>query len=595
MRKLDFFKLPREKQERFLASTRGSAPPAPVVQQLGDGGRSMRFGVLAALSALVLLGLLALGYGSLGSGLAVQGAVFLAFYLGLFFLLPFGALRVLRGRILTKALPFKPGIYLFPMSLIDARTADLGVYPMADLSKVDKAKAGGALVVAFKRGPTFSFAAGGKDDVQQLNYRVDVAREQAKHALESGDDNELTTLDPFHEPKKGWISPIAPKQPLTNRTPAWIRFDALAALVLAIVLAPSSWMVRNKASDDSMYAKAVAQATPDAYRAYLSAGHGHEAEVRDVLLPRAELEIAKKLQTVEGIRGFLASHPGSAIDVEAQAALHDAFLRELEKAKKKSSLAGLEEFQKAYPDAHLDAELARARHTLYDGALARFKARKASDDPMLQAFVEGLARHLETHGPVVTMVFQREVSPALAQADKLIGAAPPNRAFGPRQVTRWFDPTAEQPKEADVARAIEASLREIFAPDLVSVTLGPDVDEATAAELAAKGPLLSVRYRFGWLGVAYPSPSLKRAFAGVHVSGEATFSVPGHPAPLHIRLEVPPSKSLLLEYKATHPGLSSAGPPNPDAPEKDVYLAMDLRALDLIASALEQAIIRAPK
>ena len=595
MRKLDFFKLPREKQERFLASTRGSAPPASVVQKLGDGGRSARFAILAAVCALVLTVLFALGYGALGSRLAVQGVGFLGAYVVLLFLVPFGVLRVVRGRILARSLPFKPGVYLFPMSLVDARTSALGVYPMSDVAKIEKAKAGGLLVLAFKGGPTFSFAAGGKDEVEELNYRVDVAREQAAHALESGDDNELTTLDPFHEPKKGWTSPIGPKEPLADRTPAWIRFDALAAVVLAVVLAPTSWSARNTASDGAMFKKAVAQSTPDAFHSYLDVGRGHVAEVRDVLLPRAELEIAKSQQTVEAIRAFRASHPGSAIDNEAQTALHDAFLRELDKAKKVGSLAGLQAFQKAYPDHHLDADYAKAMRALYDGALARFKTRKASDDPALQAFVERLARHLEAHGPVVTVVFRREISPALAQADKLIGAAPPNKSLGPKQVTRWFDPTVDQPKEADVARAIEATLREIFSPDLVSVTLGPDVDDATAADLAAKGPLLSVRYRFGWLGVAYSSPSLKRAFAGVHVSGEASFSVPGHPTPLHVRLEVPPPKNLLLEYTAQHPGLSSAGPPNPDAPEKDVYLIMDLHALDVIAGAISQSIIRAPK
>ena len=595
MRKLDFFKLPREKQERFLASTRGSAPPAPVVQKLGDGGRSMRFAILAGLSAIALAVLLALGYGALGSGLAVQGPAFLATYLVLLFLLPLGALRVLRSRILARALPFKPGIYLFPMSLVDARTSALKVYPMSDVSKVDKAKAGGVLVLAFKGGPTFSFAGGGTDDVEQLNYRVDVSREQAAHALKSGDDNELTTLDPFHEPKKGWTSPIGPKQPLADRTPAWIRFDAVAAVILAVVLAPAAWMARNAGSDGAMFKKAVALSTPESFRSYLAVGRSHEAEVRDVLLPRAELEVAKSQQTVAAIRDFRASHPSSAIDGEAQTALHDALLRELDKAKKKASLAGLQEFQKTYPDHHLEADLARAMHALYDGALARFKTRKASDDPALQAFVERLARHLEAHGPVVTVVFRREVSPALAQADKLIGAAPLNKSLGAKQVTRWFDATADQPKEGDVARAIEASLRDIFSPDLVSVTLGPDVDEATAADLAARGPLISVRYRFGWLGVAYSSPSLKRAFAGVHVSGEASFSVPAHPTPLHVRLEVPPPRNLLLEYKAQHAGLSSAGPPNPDSPEKDVYLVMDLRALDVIAGAIEQSIVHAPK
>src|SRR4029077_4420229 len=118
----------------------------------------------------------------------------------------------------------------------------------------------------------------------------------------------------------------------------------------------------------------------------------------------------------------------------------EALLRELDKAKKGASLAALASFESTYPDHHLGPELAAARHELSDAAVARFKTMAVRDDAALLAFVTRLAKWLEAKGPSVTMVFHREVSPAIAQADKLLASVPMNRAFGPKQVTKYFDP-----------------------------------------------------------------------------------------------------------------------------------------------------------
>ena len=591
MRKLDFYKIGREKQERFLASTRGSAPPAPIVHVKGDGGRTLRWAGLSAAAALVLLVLFGLRFGVLGAPLAVHGAVALLLYIGLLFLIPYAALRAAGTALAGKALPYKPGVYVFPMVLVDAREKVLRVFQMTDVTRVERASGGGALKLSLKGGSSFSFPAGDAADAEQINRALDIAKAQVEHALANKDDGELVTLDPFYEAKRGWTSPIGPKEALVDRSPAWRRFDYAAAAACALVLGPTLWFLHNRASDDSMLKKAVALNTPEAFESYLSVGRRHTDEVTSVLLPRAELDRAKALQTVEAVQAFIAAHPGSAIDGEAQEALHDALLRELDKAKAGASLASLEAFAKKYPNHHLDAQYAAAVHALYQSALLRFKARAANDSPQLAAFMQKLAAWLEKHGPAVTVVFRREISSALGQADKLIGAAPTNRAFGPKQVTKYFEPTT-QPKQAEVVAALQKDLSEIFSPDLVRFEMGPDVpDDAAEAALADKGPLLAIRYRFGWLGAAYGSVPLKRAFAGVHVGGDALFSVPGAD-PLRIRLEVPPARGLPLQYTSIHQGLSSPPPADDAAPEIAVYQAQDLRALDHITSIVENAIIK---
>jgi hypothetical protein len=592
VRRIDFYKLTREKQERFLASTKASAPPAPIVQLAGDGGRSVRWAIASLVGVVALLVLYTLRFGVLGAPLAVHGPPLLALYAALVFLIPYAALRAIGSRLAAKLLPFKPGVYVFPMCLVDAREKMLRIFAMTDLGSVGKASAGGSLTLSFRGGGSFTFPAGDVHNAESLNRVVENAQAQVKHALATSDDSELTTLDPFYDAKKGWTSPIGPKESLADRAPAWRKFDWAMALACAVTIGPALWFVRNKSSDDSMLAKAVAASTPESFQSYLAVGKRHRDEVAGVLLPRAELATAKSQQSVEAIQAFLAAHPSSAIDQEAQAALRDALLRELDKAKKGRSLASLAAFDKKYPDNHLAPELAAAKHELYVAAVARFKTIAASDDPQLLQFVARLAKWLEAHGPMITVVFRREVSPALVQADKFLAGTPANRMFGPKQVTKYFDPTADQPKEADVVAAFKNAMLRVFGPDLVDAKMGPDVqDDAAEAALAAKEPLVAVRYRFGWLGVAYGDQKLKRAFAGIHVGGDAMFSIPDGGPEKRIKLEIPPPRALPLQYTATHEGLSAPAA-DEEKPEPGVYAAMDLRALDHIATLLENAFLK---
>jgi hypothetical protein len=590
VRRLDFYKLSREKQERFLASTKGSAPPAPLVKAAGDGRRSLRWGGACAAGLVLLVVVFTLRFGVLGASLAVHGVAFLVVYAALLFAIPYAALRAVGSWRAGKRLPYRPGIYVFPMCLVDARDKMLGVFAMTDLASVSKASAGGALRLAFKGGGSFTFPSTDAADADLVNRSVENAREQVKHALATSDDSELVTLDPFYDAKKGWTSPIGPKQPLADRAPGWRKFDWAIAAACAVALGPTLWFLHNKSSDDSMFAKATTIGTPEAFQSYLSVGKRHRDDVANVLLPRAELEQAKAKGTVEAVQAFIAAHPKSAIDKEAQAALREALLRELAKAKKGASLASLAAFEKKYPQNHLGPEIAAARRELYAAAVKRFLPIAANDKPELAAFVTRLAKQLETRGPEVVVVFHREVSGALAQADKLMAHLPTNRAYGPNQVSRHFDEKPD-PKEAEVVAALQASMLRVFSPDLIDVKMSPPLDEAAQTALAAKKPLLSVRYRFGWLGIAYPNYKLKRAFAGVSVSGEAIFSLPDGGAPLRTRIEVPPQRGLPFEYKGVHEGLSA--PPADDSdPDPGVYHAEDVRALDHIATILERSLLK---
>lgn len=594
VRKIRFFELSRPSQERFIASAKGTAPPAPIVRRLGTTRSSAVHAAVAGGAAVLALVLVVAGYGSLGSAWSVQPAWVLLAYAGVFFLLPYGAMRALALYLAAKSLPFRPGVYVFPMCGVDARTKCLRVAPMSDVVRVEHSTGGSAFRVTYKGLGTFEFPPPGAQLQDQLKFQFENAQEQANHALASGDEAELVTIDPFYEPKK-WTNPIGPEARLVERVPAWAKLAWAFALGLSVVLTPCVWLVRNAASDDVTFERAKKDGSVQAFRAYLAFGTRHSSDVRRIFLPRAELGIAKRQGTVEAAQDFLRTHPGSAIDPEAQAALQGALAGELEKAKTLGTVSALEQFEAKYPAHHLDAELGQARHALFVGALATFKKAAPGAGPDARAVYDALFAWVERHGPRLFVVVEREISRNLAQADKLVGSSPLNRALGPAQVTRYFPADRPQPKEAEVVAGLASSLAKVVPADMLRVEslAAPPPDANEEAILgAARAPVLVVRYRIGWRGAAFTSKPLKRVFAGIVVTGDAVLRVPGSPLALRANLDVPPPRALLLGYDApAHAAFGTAAPAGDGPPEPAIYAAQEMRALDRVTTTLERLVL----
>jgi hypothetical protein len=578
-------------QERFISSARGTAPPAPILQRKGSTKAQFIFAGIAAGALLFLLSIVLNGFGVLGKGASVQPFSSLALYGLLVFLLVFGVLRALGSLLEAKALPFPPGVYVFPMCLVDARTKHMRVAPMTDLAKVEPATKDAPFRLTYKSIGKFEFPVGA-EPAEQLKFQFEVAQEQAKHAKESEDEAELVTLDPFYEPKR-FVAPIGPQEALVERIPPWAKFGWAIAVVAGAAIGPTVFVIRNRESDDATLARAKEDGSPDAFRAYLGVGRRHKEDVENILLPRAELDVAKKLATVEAVQEFITNHPGSAIEGEAQNALHDAYVAELEKAKAKGTVTALDEFAKKYPDNKLDADLAAARHTLYAGVLAKLKKAGPGLDENGLAFLDKLFAILEKGSPKIVVVFRREISPNLERADKLIGAAPTNKALGAKQVTKYFADTPN-PKEAEVVKALGVTLGKIVPADMMRLEAGaaPPADQDDPALLAqTKAPLLVVRYRIQWLGAAFSSNQLKRAFAGVSVTGDAAFYLPNAAPALKAKIDIWPPHGLLTKYESElHPGLNTTPPSEEDNPEPSIYGTQENRALDLITVQLEKMI-----
>src|SRR2546425_10539496 len=114
MERLDFYKLSRPVQERFIGSVNGTGMPTPILEWRVTPNEPRIWFAVSAAAALVVFGLFRLGHGDLESSLAIQPLWIAAAYVIFAGISIFGLLRALKILGEIRGLPFKAGVYIFP-------------------------------------------------------------------------------------------------------------------------------------------------------------------------------------------------------------------------------------------------------------------------------------------------------------------------------------------------------------------------------------------------------------------------------------------------------------------------------------------------
>ncbi|HVH40791.1 MAG TPA: hypothetical protein VM925_00560, partial [Labilithrix sp.] len=416
MKVVDFYKLPRAIQDRFVGSVMSGFPPAPILAAKGGAPTKLLWLGLSGGSFIALIIAARLGYGDLDSALSLHTARALPIYLAFVFGVAFGLVKAFARVVRERALPYTAGIYLFPACLIDARDDRFRVYETRDLTSVDAQ--GASVRVVFPGGAEFVFPLSKPGAAKQLAAEVQAARERAMHAFATEEPKELVAVDPLHNPR--FSSPVGPREPYEIHFAPWGRFDPAVAAVFAIILGPTLWGLRNAGSDKKMYARATQANDSESYRLYLAHGEKFKEEVAGILLPRAELRDAEKQGTVEALLLYKKGHPDSKIGTEVGASIRKAMLAELEKAKAPGTLAALHDFAARYPEHGIKPELSAAIHAVYARELDVYKKKAPAKDKAATAFIERLFAYAEKHGPTVEVRFRRKAATTLERADQYI-------------------------------------------------------------------------------------------------------------------------------------------------------------------------------
>jgi hypothetical protein len=465
-KKIDFYRLSRPMQDRFAAATRRSAPPAPLL--FGPAPRARAWAYLAAsgVLAVVAAGVLLTGWGKVSSPLALHGKSALAVDVALF---AAAAYCVVHAAAILRALelmPWRPGVFLFPAAVVDARRTVLQVWPVGEAESFEHVGAPQpGLALRMRDGSRVIVPAATAAEVERADAALQALRGDLAKATAEQDVHMLAELDPLHD--SALSSPIGPTEAMKRTLPAWIRLDWAIATAVGIAAGLGLGTARNSMSDDAMYRGIVSAGSAADLRSYLVHGGRHSGEVRDVLLPRALLRDAEAQGTVEAVKTFAASYPNSKIGAEVDAALRVAMLAELDKAKKAGTVSALDTFARNYPDHVVDRELKAARHALYVQALAAWKE-KSSTDAGAKAFMERLLAWTEKNGATSEMRFRLKPSKSLEDADKSAmksGHYPGADALPSRYVTA----AALRPREDRVEQSLAQAFGAVFAADVLAL------------------------------------------------------------------------------------------------------------------------------
>ncbi|WP_375768832.1 hypothetical protein NR798_45345 [Archangium gephyra] len=645
---VDFNALPRSTRERLVDSTGPRPGLAPVLATRSFIGGTVLpwarsafpWAVLGLVCLFVLFLSVTWGFGQPGDGL-VQPSALVPLYSGASFLAVASGVGLVLRKRWNGGLPFRPGLYLFPLDFVDARSRRLRILPLSELSDFNVAHhrepngvySHSLLTLWFQDGSTERLTVRGEARAEaQLSgfqrVRAAIARAVAQQGVDSFRANDLfyeVRLQPGgFESLQGQSPAVVDGGPCVHPLPGrFQRYGGLAlALVAGVVLGPGLWHVRNVRSDNAAFAAARTDGSASALHTYALTGWRHvdEAralgwpahfkdceqqrtercwkefvafwkgspryqEVHDELLPRAALE--ESLHSIAALRAFLARYPGSVVEDEVRNRLIPALALQ----QTLDTVASLREFRAAYPGSAVDAEARGRIHALYANALAEFQKQASPQNPRLVPFMSKLLAHLEaTESATVTVRFHRRNSPSLRRADRLIAQATASSydLTSAASVSDHFDNVSTYPIEADISRALDSAFQQVFPTDLLVLEQGPAFSNEQDAA-GATGPELRIGYTIGWSGRVYSSSSIigdKRMFAGIQFDFDVSMRVPNE-KPLRFALKVSPPAHFSVEYDRTGSSLFGGSDGSNDT---SIYEAMTRRAFDQLGEKFGQVL-----
>jgi hypothetical protein len=573
MQRLDFYALSRAAQERFVGSVDGSGLPAPILRTIARPLEPLAWVGVSATSLILVLLLCRAGYGDIESGLVRQGTGWMFAYVALVGVCLFGGLRALALLYEHRRSPFPPGVYVFPVGLIDARRPAFRFYPIEDLVNVVGPDVKG-ITLDFG-GKSFAFRIQNEELAAAASREMAKARgtvDEARAAGEGTRNHALAALDPL----QGTTSPLGASEKMASTAPPWGRFAWAIATLAGAAIGASVWVVRNAKSDDTMFEHAVARNDSASLRKYLEKGSRHTSEVSSLLLPRAELRDAEGVGTVEAIEQFLASHPETSIASEVNTALRAALLSELDAAVKTGTLSAIDAFTRRHPQTPIDADVHRARHGVYKTALDRYSAAAPPKAQAETAFIERLLAWAETNGARVDVRFHRQRSKTMDKADIAVAK---HRLFrGMVSLpSRYFDGEGEKPYEDTLVTAIIARFSRVFPTDILALAAGePIVGNDTPLPAKIDVPTLFIEHGASWHGAIVSSKDAHATFCGLELSFDALFRLPDSTKPVNVSFNA---------WSA--PDVAAAN--NTDKPEEIVYGEMHGKAFDLFQRRLLDA------
>lgn len=520
MRHIDFFKQPRPIQDRFIGATRGDVP-APL---LTSGSRPLGplYWWAAAVVTLALeLGLVAVGYGALEHPWALQPTGVILLHCLLFGLAAFCTVRGFASNQRVRGLPYRPWVYLFPGSLVDARTHRFASYGISEYTAIDQQDA--QLSITLEQGASYRFDAGTAARAREVKESLDEAQRLRNSPEGPQSMRSLGLLDPLAD--TGFSNPFSPHQPHSppRGLPLWMAFAT--AIVVGGIVGGGVWKLRNAGSEARLFGAAAQLDTPQAYRDYLARG-GVRSEVEAVLLPRSELRVIHDSSDIAAMERYEAKHPDSKIQTEVDAVHRKLLLSLLAKSRKAGTLSALKSFEASHARTDLvKGELAAAHRAVFVNAREQFLAKALPPEKSeLVRYLLAALKYSQKAGPRVELRYRRRLA---GRSDEIERAVMRHRFYASSSMlpTKYFSEKDARRREAGNSEALMAALQKSFSPEVLEFAVGEPLEEET--ELPnPKVPTVFIDRRVQLSGL-FPSVKPRGIYVGMGVLYDVYLVLPG--------------------------------------------------------------------
>jgi hypothetical protein len=547
-RAVEFNALPKSVRERFIALTIGTATPAPALaERTSTGTKIVGLSILAALLGLFAAGAVGGGFADWYNDFAIQGPLYVVFgYLPLLFLFFLVALVIVHRRMMGSPYPFQPGRYLFPTDFVDARTGTLRIIPTRSLKDfkgthmhTNNSYTHTQLNFTFEDA-TEQFIVRGQEAAQAATNAFWDSQKALSVAAQAQDWDAIAKLDPFAECRRTgkWEGGTASDGgPRIKEAAPWYRRRYVIAALAAVVLGPLIALARNYASDEKMFAMAKQFDTESSWGQYIDHGWRHIPEAK-LAQPIAAFREAKKDATVSKMRRVLKTYPGSSVEADARAALHELYMK----------------------------------------TFADFQQRASTADARMLPFMRRLIDYLEKNDTAtVHVAFSPPSTGTLAQADAFFQREYSRGGKIVEPISKHFEPKNSGPRESSIVSRLNSAFGSIFPTDVLMLQ-----QAATGATPSGKDPSILIAYVVGPSGKAYVSDDEQRVFVGIDVSFGMRMRIPSDANPFDFNLKVSPPER--FRYRVERGGSQAEA----------AYNAMAERAFDEFTQKLQAVFFRTP-
>jgi hypothetical protein len=288
----------------------------------------------------------------------------------------------------------------------------------------------------------------------------------------------------------------------------------------------AAFVLRNFIGEEALYREARAVGTRDAYQVYVARG-GKRSEIREILLPRAELAAIVERGDLPELESYALKRKNSAIWPEIEAALGRSLLAELERVKGLGTRAALREFQTRYErHALLAPSIERAVSDHRARVLAKFAAMAKPSPEVLDLF-RRLLTYADTHGPRVELRYRRKMSDSVPRTESQLRKSIffGGEASLPKQ---YFDAKHSEKREAELTKTLVGHFSRAFPSDMLTLEPSAPLDEPSEELPKVSAPTLLVSHRTEMSG-AYLSTQPRAAYTGIGLLFRVSLQIPDDP------------------------------------------------------------------